>query len=195
MMVRRRSRFRSVAVIVLLVAVALVVVIGAVGYQLFNREHQDALRPADAIVVLGGEHDGREDYGLRLADEGYADTVLISDPYRPYNPWDKKLMDRVCNAGTRAVEVICFVPAPSTTQGEAMFVQRLAEQRGWQSVIVISWRYHMVRARYIFGQCFDGAVVMRSVPRDYSRPLRQWVYQYAYQYGGLVKAAVIGCDK
>ena len=33
-------------------------------------------------------------------------------------------------------------------------------------MIVVSWNYHMVRARYIFSQCFDGGVTMRPVPRD-----------------------------
>ncbi|MGV9713246.1 YdcF family protein [Gordonia sp. NPDC003424] len=185
---------RTAWIVVSVVAVV-VLALGAVGYQLFTREHQDALRPADAIVVLGGEHDGREDYGLRLAQEGYANAVLISNPYQPYKPIDARIMDRVCNAGTSTIEVICFNPVPSTTQGEAIFTQRMAKQRGWHSVIVISWRYHMVRTRYIFGQCFDGDVVMRSVPRDYSRSVVRWAWQYAYQYGGLVKAAVIGCDK
>ncbi|MEE4025391.1 YdcF family protein [Gordonia sp. PKS22-38] len=166
----------------------------ALGRQLFTEEHQDALRPVDAIVVLGGEHDGREDYGLELAAEGYADTVLISDPYRPYDPDDARIMDRVCNAGTDSIEVICFAPDPSTTRGEAMFTQRMAIERGWESVIVVSWRYHMVRARYVFGQCSDRDVVMRSVPRDYSRSLADWAHVYAYQYGALVKAAVLGCD-
>ncbi|AZG48046.1 YdcF family protein [Gordonia insulae] len=194
----RRRRLWSTVLGVMVCVLVMVVVAAGLGYQLFQREHQDDLRKADAIVVLGGEHDGREDYGLRLAREGYADTVLISDPYRPYAPpytsSDKRIMDRVCNAGTPAVEVICFAPNPSTTQGEAMFTQRMAEERGWKSVIVISWRYHLVRARYIFGQCFDGQVIMRSVPRDYSRPISQWAYQYAYQFGGLAKAVVIGCD-
>lgn len=190
-----RHRARTAALSCGAALVVVLLVLGLVGYQLFVREHQDPLRPADAIVVLGGEHDGREDYGLQLAREGYARTVLISDPYRPYTPLDTGIMDRVCSASTSTIEVICFAPVPSTTQGEAMFTQRMAKQRGWHSVIVISWRYHLVRARYIFRQCFDGQTVMRSVPRDYSLPLWRWTFEFAYQYGGLVKAAIIGCGK
>lgn len=167
------------------------------GYQLFYRDHSDALRKVDAIVVLGGEHDGREDYGLRLAQEGYANTVVVSNPYESpgYDHSGVDLMQRVCSSSTERIEVICFNPDPSTTQGEAMFVQRMAKERHWTSAIVISWRYHLFRARFIFGQCFDGEVVMRSVPRDYARPKRQWMHQFAYQYGGLAKAVSIGCDK
>ena len=75
-----------------------------------------------------------------------------------------------------------------------MFVQELAARNSWRTIIVISWEYHLVRARYIFGQCFDGSVVMRSVPRDYSRSVGEWAYQYSYQYGGLAKSAILGCD-
>ncbi|MGV9793123.1 YdcF family protein [Gordonia sp. NPDC003422] len=175
--------------------VALVTALSCIGYQLFGREHQDTLRRADAILVLGGEHDGREEYGLDLAREGYASTVLVSDPYRPYGSVDQQIMPKVCNAGTPRIEVICFVPNPSTTRGEAMFVQQIARARHWKSVIVVSWRFHLVRARYIFGQCFDGNVIMRSVPRSYAQPLWLTAYTYSYQYGGLAKAALLGCDR
>lgn len=187
----RRTRWAAMLITVALLGAA---VFYGLGYQLFYRDHQDTLRHADAIVVLGGEHDGREDYGLQLAEQGYADTVLISNPYdTPHNPDGGALMKRVCSAGTDRIEVICFAPDPSTTRGEAMEVRRLAAQRGWQSVIVVSWRYHLVRARDIFGQCFDGATVMRGVPREYPSSPLFWTYQFAYQYAGLAKAAVLGC--
>ncbi len=56
-------------VVRLLFCIFLVVTVvgGTVGYQLFTRTHDDPLREVDAIVVLGGEHDGREDYGIELA--------------------------------------------------------------------------------------------------------------------------------
>jgi hypothetical protein len=53
----------------------------------------------------------------------------------------------------------------------------------------------MVRARYIFGQCFSGTVTMRPVPRTYDFTVARWAMEYAYQYTALVKAAVLGCDK
>mgnify|MGYP002651814759 CR=1 FL=1 len=62
----------------------------------------------------------------------------------------------------------------NTTRGEAIFAQRLAERYGWCSVIVVSWGYHLVRARYVFGHCFDGGTVMRAVPRQYRFNLADW---------------------
>jgi uncharacterized SAM-binding protein YcdF (DUF218 family) len=61
-------------------------------------------------------------------------------------------------------------------------------------VIVVSWNYHMVRARYIFGQCFAGTVTMRPVPRSYDYSAARWAETYAYQFFALAKAATLGCD-
>ncbi|MGC4934064.1 YdcF family protein [Gordonia sp. DT30] len=193
----RPRSWRRVVIGVLVVVLAAVAAFYGLGYQLFYRDHSDSLRHADAIVVLGGEHDGREDYGLHLARAGLASTLVISDPYRDEaGPrTDADLMRRVCAAGTPAIEVICFTPDPSTTRGEAMEVQRLARARHWHTVIVISWRYHMARARYIFGQCFDGDVVMAAVPRTYPSSPGYWTHQFAYQFGGLGKAVILGCDR
>lgn len=185
----RGARGRNILIVGVTGILLFAVVYGGVGAQLFVRDHQDALRPVDAVVVLGGEHDGREDYGLRLAQQGYARTVVISDPSGGQSP----VMRRACAAGTADIEVLCFDPDPPTTRGEAMQVQRLANERQWQSVIVISWRFHLVRARYIFGQCFDGQTVMRSVPRDYDANPLTWTFRIGYQYAGFAKAAALGC--
>ena len=72
--------------------------------------------------------------------------------------------------------------------GEALFTRGLAAEHGWTSVMVISWRYHLPRARYIFSQCFDGEIVMRPVPRDYDFSAAHWEYIYLYQTVGFVKA-------
>lgn len=163
---------------------------GASGTILFARATADPLKRADAIVVLGGEHDGREAYGVKLAEQGYAPTVVLSNPY----PIRDKVMQTVC-APRDDIEVICRAPVPSTTRGEAMMTRRLADERGWRSVIVVSWRYHLPRARKIFEECFvtpGDSVIMRDVPRSYPYSVARWQYTYLYQYGGWVKAELQG---
>jgi uncharacterized SAM-binding protein YcdF (DUF218 family) len=182
----RISRALVWAVVCALLATLAVVGVG--GYLVFGRARQDALTRVDAIVVLGGEHDGREQYGIGLARAGYARTVVLSNPYGP----DDRLMNRLCASGDTAVTVLCEVPNPGTTRGEALFTQRLATARGWHTVIVISWRYHLPRAHYIFGRCFHGRVVMRAVPREYDFNAAHWELTYIYQTVGTLKAAVQG---
>ncbi|WP_349269593.1 hypothetical protein MPNTM1_05501 [Mycolicibacterium parafortuitum] len=189
--VTRRQRLRVPAVMAVLVM--LLFLNGASGTLLFARAKPDPLVRADAIVVLGGEHDGREAYGLKLAEDGYGSTVLISNPYHPRD----KTMKDVCRSRAD-IRVICRAPVPSTTRGEAIMTRGLADEYGWTSVIVVSWRYHLPRARRIFEQCFvtpNRSVIMRDVPRRYPFSVAQWQYTYLYQYGGWVKAEIQGqCD-
>ena len=74
-------------------------------------------------------------------------------------------------------------------------VRSLAAQRSWTRIIVVSWRYHLPRARLVFGQCFSrrpDAVVMEAVPQRYHYSLAWWEFIYAYQYGALAKAVLLG---
>lgn len=166
-----------------------VAVAGVGGYMLFTRPQVDQLSKADAIVVLGGDKDGRIDYGFELARQGYADTVVVSNDYGENDP----MIQRACASGTATITVVCFVPHPWTTRGEAIFTAKLAREHGWKHVIVVSWNYHMVRARYIFEKCFDGELTMRPVPRTYDLNVIGWAHTYAYQYAAMVKATVLGC--
>ncbi|MCG7592772.1 YdcF family protein [Mycobacterium sp. PSTR-4-N] len=191
---RRRSGVRAgplpAAVYTLIAALFLN---GASGTLWFAHARPDSLTKVDAIVVLSGEHDGREAYGIELANQGYAPTVLISNPHGPRDP----VMKRSCQRRA-TIEVICRPPVPATTRGEALMARALAEQRGWRSVIVISWQYHLPRARRIFDVCFappNRTVVMRDVPRTYPFSVAQWQYTFLYQYAAWVKAEVQGsCD-
>ena len=183
----RRLIVPMAATLVMVVSLAVVA-----GYFLFTRPQVDPLTNADAIVVLGGEWDGRVDYALNLARQGIARNVVLSDSY----PYHRDEMKRACDNPLPDVAVFCFTPDPFTTRGEAMYASELARSHGWTRLIVVSWNFHMVRARYIFGQCFDGGVTMRPVPRDYDDyGPASWAWTYAYQYAALLKAVLLGCPK
>jgi uncharacterized SAM-binding protein YcdF (DUF218 family) len=190
----RLANVRRALLIAGAVVVALLLLIGISGYFVFTNASADALHRADAIVVLAGEHDGREDYAIGLARDGWAPTVVLSNPY----PADDAVMQRVCAARGGGVEVLCEHPSPVTTRGEAEMMHRLAAERSWKKIIVVTWRYHMPRARWIFRQCFSrdpNAVVMQAVPRQYDFSVPHWEFVYAYQEFAFAKAFVQGdCD-
>lgn len=168
-------------------------IVGVSGWLVFTEAHEDPVRFVDAVVVLGGEHDGREEYGLELVGGGVAPVLLLSDPY----PENDAVMRRVCGTELAAVEIICSRPPELTTRGEARLVRQLANERGWKSVLVVSWRYHLPRARMIFEKCFPAgslSVSMRGVPTPYDYSLARWEFTYLYQYSSLVKNSVQGCD-
>ena len=99
----------------IVVAIVLVLV-GISGYVVYTNAHDDPVRRADAIVVLGGEHDGREEYGLQLLREGVAPVLVLSNPYRQPDSF----MERICRETVPNAAVLCINPAEGTTRGEAM---------------------------------------------------------------------------
>ncbi|EHB56250.1 protein of unknown function DUF218 [Mycolicibacterium rhodesiae JS60] len=177
--------------LLVITATGLVGLFGGAGYFLFTRPQSDPLTEADAIVILssGDEIDNRIEYGLKLAERGYADAVLISRTlYR-----DDPNYSRACASPSVRIAVVCFEATPYTTRGEAEFAAELAKQHNWTHLIVVSWNFHIVRARYIFHQCYSGTVTMLAVPRSYDYQVSHWIWLYAYQYAAFVKARILGC--
>ncbi len=154
-------------------------------WPVYVRPRTDAPARADAIVVLGGAHDGREELGLRLARDGYAPVVVFSDPYE-HSP----RMNRICHGGY-SFRVECFDPEPRTTRGEGLELAARARAGGWQRVIVVTWTPHISRARYVLGKCWDGEILLVDAHPPIS--LGRWVYNFAYQSVGYAKAAVEDC--
>jgi uncharacterized SAM-binding protein YcdF (DUF218 family) len=183
--VRRVVSFCAGAVAVFLA------VVGVTGYHLFTHAAEGDVQRADAVVVLGGEHDGREDYGITLARQLGARTVLMSNPYEA----DDSVMKAKCGTRVAGVDVICRRPSPADTRGEAMMAREVGRELGWQHIVVVTWRFHLLRAQIIFSQCYsdDGRdVTMKAVPRRYDYPFALWEFVYLYQYAGLAKALVQG---
>ncbi|MCE0763144.1 YdcF family protein [Pseudonocardia kujensis] len=165
----------------MLVAVLLA---GVAGLPVYVLPQLDTLRPADAIVVLGGTDYQRYPYGLELALQGYAPQVVFSNPNGEQDVW----LNDLCTHQRYTFTVTCFTPDPSTTRGEAEAVEHLAEEHGWRSLLVVTFRPHVSRARYILGRCFDGQLVMTDSPGN-DLSLETWVWAYLYQTAGYVRAA------
>ncbi|BBY51364.1 hypothetical protein MARA_48320 [Mycolicibacterium arabiense] len=172
----RRSRL---AASIFAVVAALIVA----GFPVYVRPQVDPVRKADAILVLGGPSYGRYARGFELGSRGEAPTVVVSNPNGRKDPW----LTQQC-ASAHAFEIVCFVPDPPTTRGEGRELRRLAAERGWRTVVVVTFRPHVSRARFILHRCFDGELVM--VEPDDPVPARRWVVEYALQTVGYVRAAL-----
>ncbi|WP_299576115.1 YdcF family protein [uncultured Williamsia sp.] len=144
-------------------------------------------RSVDVIMVLGGRQDGREQFAIRLAEQGFARTVLVSDPYTRPDPY----MEAVCDVPHR-VRVICFDPQPRTTRGEARFLRDEAKMNGWNSAMVVTFSPHIARSDYIVSRCFTGDLVMVDYRERLS--ITYWAWMYLYQTAGFVRAFLqVGC--
>ncbi|UGT58318.1 YdcF family protein [Nocardia asteroides] len=172
---------RSLLVLGALLLTALIVAVAL--WPVYVRPRTDEPVRADAILVLGGAHDGREELGLQLAAAGYAPRVLISNPYER-----SPLVNRICHGGY-SFEVVCFDPSPRTTLGEGRELARLGV--GWTRVIVVTFTPHISRSRYILGKCWPGELLFAD-PKPHLSPAR-WAWDYAYQSAGYVKAWFQDC--
>ncbi|MEV0249492.1 YdcF family protein [Nocardia sp. NPDC050712] len=171
---------------VLLLGFVVTLAIGVTAlWPVYVRPRTDPPATADAILVLGGAHDGREQLGLRLAREGYAPWVVFSDPYT-----NSAMINRICHGGY-SFRVSCFDPSPRTTRGEGRELARLARANDWQRVIVVTFTPHISRARYILGKCWAGDMLFVD-PRPHLSVVR-WAYDYLYQSAGYLKAALEDC--
>lgn len=132
---------------------ALAVALATATAVLFVWPREDAPVRADAVIVLAGGRSKRLAKGLRLMERGVAPTLVISDGRDPYWPQANRLCD-----GPAPFTVICFRPAPYSTRGEAERVRRIAAARHWRSIVVVTSRYHVTRARVLFERCFRGRV-------------------------------------
>jgi hypothetical protein len=156
----------------------------AAGLPVYVHPQIDQLRHADAILILSGPYRGRYPFGFDLAGQGWAPNLVISNPSGADNP---KLTD-YCAAPHPEFAVYCFVPDPPTTKGEARELRRLASQHRWHTVIVVTFRPHISRARFILEQCFGSELVMVASPAHISAP--RWAFEYLYQTAGYARTVL-----
>jgi uncharacterized SAM-binding protein YcdF (DUF218 family) len=108
---------------------------------------------ADVVVVLSGSK-VRLPPALALIRRGVAPVLAISTVQRTKHwPQAERLCATHQYAGAR---VVCFTAVPFSTRGEAETVTRLAHERGWRSVVVVTSTFHITRAHMLFKRCFHG---------------------------------------
>jgi len=120
---------------------------------LFAFPHRDKPAHASAIVVLGSDARHRLPLGLKLAGDGVAPVLVVSDGVGS----DWAPARALCaHPGGHSFKVVCFRPDPFSTRGEAQEMKRMAAARGWRSLLVVTSTYHVYRARMLFQRCLKG---------------------------------------
>lgn len=82
--------------------------------------------------------------------------------------------------GREPFEVICLRPDPDNTRAEAQAAGRLARDRGWDRVVVVTSTQHVARARLVFDRCIGGTVQMVAAAPPFSlgervtQVMREW---------------------
>lgn len=183
-MLRQFTRVLLLAVILLVVA-ATVACPFAGRYLIIERP----LQAADALIVLAGGNTGRWLEAADLYREGHARYLLLSPGYPdPVGdrlrsqgityPSEAQVMRDVYSQLGVPASVIEIMPVGyDNTADEAAGARRIAQQRGWASIIVVTAKYHSRRALYAFEREFEGtgiAVQVRGSRHEHPRPDGWW---------------------
>ncbi len=128
---------------------------------------------ADAVIVLSGDHGERLARGLELMRRGVSRTLVLDG-----TPDMQEVLD-LC-ARPQPFEVVCLRPDPDSTRHEARAAGRLAADRGWRSVVVVTTTHHVARAGMLFRRCFTGTVetVGATPPYGWRKSARQVVHEW-----------------
>jgi uncharacterized SAM-binding protein YcdF (DUF218 family) len=159
---------------ILLVLVALVAAWLVACLVLFVWPPAESSPPAhaDVVVVLSG-NTRRLRPALALISQGVAPVLALSTVQRTKH-WP--LAERLCATHRYAnARVVCFTAVPFSTRGEARTVARLAKERGWRSVVVVTSTFHLTRARLLFSRCFKGRIAMIGSPSVWWQLPEEWL--------------------
>ena len=154
----------------------------------------DPPQSSDAVMVLAASKERRAE-GRRLVTEGYSDNLVQSVSSRmeedieaggievvPPEDAGLKIADRdmeACDLSYPSYEVFCVFPDPDTTIGEARGFAALAEEQGWDSVLIVTEKSHASRAKRTFERYYPGEVHVAVAEMD--RPWFRNIYRSIYE--------------
>lgn len=172
-----RKRRRWIWIIV----VGLVILWLMVGLRFITFAQPDTPRPVDAVYLLGPVYPERLDAGLQLIELGYSSDLVATVS-------GNDELQKSCRQ-EQPYDLHCVLPDPVTTGGEALAFSELAEQRQWESVMIVTHRSHMARAELLFTRCFSGSVSMIVDERPVTFESR--IHQLIYENAAFVKHTFI----
>jgi uncharacterized SAM-binding protein YcdF (DUF218 family) len=146
--------------VVLVVALLVLLAVFAATARWIVWPSTDGPRDADAIVALAGAPE-RLPAAVALMKQGRAPLLMVSLGSGP----DRNARRRFC-ADEHAYQVVCFVPDPDHTSGEAQEATRIAKKRSLRRLLVVTSRYHAIRAGIVFRRCFHGDLKVDGVRPD-----------------------------
>ena len=107
---------------------------------------------ADAVVVLTGS-DRNLPAGQALVGGGIAPTLVVSSTRTGRDERRRRL----CRNPPE--DVVCVIGGPFVAGGELQAIARVARNRNWKTVVVVSPSYERVRVDRVLGRCADVRVV------------------------------------
>ena len=130
---------------------------------------QDAPHPADAIVVIGGDHKPeRMQRAAELFQQGYAPVIIISAGTlvlegNEVMPEAEVMRRQAVKLGLP--ETVLILEAESqTTVENALLTRRICRANAFMSILLVTSAYHSRRARRIFQDTFGADIAVSVQP-------------------------------
>lgn len=141
----------------------------------------------DAVMLHAGGRNDRLPHALQLMTDGAAGVLVIMRGDTPTWTAAQQLCGQV-----DPFEVVCPLPEPDSTIGEARGLRTLAEDRGWSKVVVVTSDYHLRRATLLDRRCSPGLEIQGSASASQLGPWPLLV-RTAKEMAGMVQASLVTC--
>lgn len=177
------KRFVTIVGIVL----GVLVVLAAAGWLSigFILSPQNSLEKVDALVAIsGGDTEARAAEAIRLYQEGWASTIVFSGAaFDSSSPSNAQAMQRQALAAGVPASAIVLEESAVNTQQNADGVARLARERSYTKIILVTSPYHQRRAYLSFRQALgrNTTILNHSAPDQTWRRSRWWATPYSRQ--------------
>jgi vancomycin permeability regulator SanA len=156
---RRRRRWKIVRRSVLAVVLLVVGYYAVTLFQVYRTGRSDQARPVDAVVVLGAaQYDGtpspqlaaRLDHVVALYQQGVAPLVVVTGGKQPDDRFTEAEASQryLVERGVPAEAIVAETAGGSTYESIAGAAD-LLDERGLDSVVVVTDPYHALRSRLI----------------------------------------------
>jgi uncharacterized SAM-binding protein YcdF (DUF218 family) len=125
---------------------------------------EDSLDRSDAIIVLSDDnfYADRATRATQVFRDGMAPLVVASGRRLRPRAGIAELMEHdLIERGVPKDKILPVEHDSDNTREEAEALAKVAVQRKWKSVIVVTSNYHTRRARYIFERVFPPGIVIR----------------------------------
>jgi uncharacterized SAM-binding protein YcdF (DUF218 family) len=159
---------------------------------------EDPLERSDAILVLSDDnfYADRATRASQIYRQGLAPVVVASGRrLRPYAGVAELIEHDLIERGVPKDKILRVAHDADNTREEAIELAKIAKQKKWRSVIVVTSNFHTRRARYIFSHVFPEDVRIRisGAPDGDFDPERWWekrisVKDLAREMAGMVVA-------
>ncbi|MGB9783407.1 MAG: YdcF family protein [Moorellaceae bacterium] len=122
----------------------------------------NALQPADVIIVLSGEQGERVETAVKLYKQGFAPRLLMTGGPVEWNVAAADIMAWQAESLGVPPQDIVLERRASSTYENAVYTLEILKQKGWRSAIVVTSPYHLRRTRFIFEKVFAGSNIRLS---------------------------------